>query len=161
MAAQTRYNYFTHKGMAGGIVDLAPIAVDSFINESENGVLGFGMGVVDGTVPGKFVKAPESTSDKFEGIVTNRLTTERDLEGALSLRKQATVGVMKYGRIYVQLVHEAAPTYGAAVHMVCTGDDAGKFTTTGGMAINARFMGTNENDIAEIELLSAPVVTGA
>ena len=53
MSAQTRYGYSTPKGHAGGIYDLAPYAVDSFINEAETGVLKFGMGVK--------VDAPENT----------------------------------------------------------------------------------------------------
>ena len=45
MSAQTRYGYSTPIGSAGGIVDLAPYAVDTFLNEEETGTLKFGMGL--------------------------------------------------------------------------------------------------------------------
>ena len=45
MSAQTRYGYSTPIGAAGGIVDLAPHAIDTFLNEEESGVLRFGVQV--------------------------------------------------------------------------------------------------------------------
>ncbi|MGN9096384.1 hypothetical protein [Flintibacter porci] len=42
MSAQTRYGYATPIGAPGGIVDLAPYAIDTFLNDEENGVLKFG-----------------------------------------------------------------------------------------------------------------------
>ena len=86
---QTSYGYNTPMGAAGGIVDLAPHYIASFVNEANNGVLGFGMGCVKGTNAGKGVTIPnaDSTAAVFEGIITNRRTTELDLEGNLSLRK--------------------------------------------------------------------------
>mgnify|MGYP000850572179 CR=1 FL=1 len=42
MSAQTKYGYSTPIGAAGGIVDVAPHQIDTFLNEEENGVLKFG-----------------------------------------------------------------------------------------------------------------------
>ena len=80
---QLNYNYNTTIGAAGGIVDLAPHYVRSFINEAANGAMLFGMGVTAGTLAGQGVKVPATadTAGKFEGIVTNRRTTELNLEG--------------------------------------------------------------------------------
>jgi len=49
MSAQTRYGYSSPIGAAGGIVDLAPYAIDAFLNEEDTGKMQFGMGVVTGS----------------------------------------------------------------------------------------------------------------
>lgn len=154
MSAQTTYSFDMVKGDAGGIYDLAPYEINSFCNEAANGALAFGMGAVTGTKAGKSVKLPTAVTDTFEGIVTNRRTTERDLEGKLALRKGVTVGLMRYGRVWVALGTSVAATYGDAVYLIVSGTDAGKFTnvSTGALAINAKFIGAAENGIAPIEL---------
>ena len=158
MGAQNTYTFSTPIGQAGGIYDLAPYAVDSFVNESNNGVVKFGMGVVQGTAAGKQVKVPVSGSSAavFEGIVTNRRTSENALEGGVSLKKGVAIGVMRYGRIYGLLATGVTPTYGAAVYMVKSGDDAGCFTTSsdGTIAIKGRFLSVASNGIALIELFN-------
>lgn len=155
---QTSYGYNTPMGAAGGIVDLAPHYIASFVNEANNGVLGFGMGCVKGTNAGKGVTIPnaDSTAAVFEGIITNRRTTELDLEGNLSLRKKCALGVMRYGVIYAVLAEGADPAYGEAVYMVKTGDDAGKFTdsSTSTIAIKGRFLSAAENGVAIVELFN-------
>lgn len=59
MSAQTKYGYSTPIGAAGGIVDVAPHQIDTFLNEEENGVLKFGVGVVQGSKPGVNIALPE------------------------------------------------------------------------------------------------------
>lgn len=163
MGAQTTYGYNTAMGEAGGIIDLAPYAIDSFANEADTGVLKFGVGVVKGTSAGKQVKLPSATSvsDDFEGIVVNRRTSEYDMEGKIHIRKDSTVGVMRYGRIYGRVAKTATPAYGSAVYMVVSGDEAGCFTNVAdnGVAVNARFLGAKDSSaqIAAIEL-NAPVI---
>ena len=111
MSAQTRYGYATPIGAAGGIVDLAPYAVDTFLNEEENGVMKFGMGVVQGSKPGVNIALPESgaTADKFEGVTTNNRTTEYDMDGHLGFARAsasascATVGSMSVLRPVMSL----------------------------------------------------------
>ena len=102
MSAQTRYGYSTPIGAAGGIVDLAPHSIDTFLNEEEPGVMRFGVGVVQGSKPGINIALPDdkATAATFEGITTNNRTTEYDLEGELHIRSGAAVGVMRYGKIY-------------------------------------------------------------
>ena len=156
--SQTSYVYNTPMGAAGGIVDLAPHFIVAFTNESTTGAMGFGMGVVKGTTAGSTVKVPVvgSSATDFEGIVTNRRTTELDLEGNLSLRQKCTVGVMRYGVIYGLLAEGADPAYGKALYMVKTGDDAGKFTDSSSstLAIKGRFLSGAEGGIAMIELFN-------
>lgn len=170
--AQLKYGYSTPVGEAGGIIDLAPYAVDTFTNEEDTGKMGFGVGVVTGTAAGKQVKLPvsASTAANFEGVVTNRRTTEYDLEGKIHIRKNATVGVMRYGRIYVRVATGATPAYGKAVYMLNSGDEAGYFTdkastTTGEpsntvtvnhVAVKGRFLGEADTTrgIAAVELFN-------
>lgn len=155
---QLSYSYNTPMGAAGGIVDLAPHFIVAFTNEAETGAMAFGMGVVKGTNAGKGVKVPVSGSSAtdFEGIVTNRRTTELDLEGNLSLRNKCTVGVMRYGLIYALLAEGATPEYGDAVYMVKSGDDAGKFTDSSSstVAIKGRFLSGADNGVAIVELFN-------
>lgn len=154
---QTNYSYNTRIGAAGGIVDLAPHYVRSFINEAKTGEVQFGMGVTAGAQAGKGVKLPATgdTAGKFEGIVTNRRTTELDLEGELTLRNKCALGVMQYGTIYALLATDVTPAYGDAVYLNISGDDAGKFTNTSGsttVAVKGRFASEADNGVAIVEL---------
>ena len=158
MSAQTTYGFSTPIGQAGGIYDLAPYAIDAFVNEANDGVMKFGMGVVVGANPGEGVAVPtaEATASKFEGIVSNRRTTENKILGGVELRKGCTVGVMRYGRIYGLLAADEKPAYGDPVYLVKSGADAGCFakTSTGNVAIKGRFLGGASDGIALIELFN-------
>ena len=155
---QLSYSYNTPMGAAGGIVDLAPHFIVAFTNEADTGAMGFGMGVVTGTNAGYGVKLPtsDSAAADFQGIVTNRRTTELDLEGNLSLRNKCTLGVMRYGLIYAVLADGATPEYGDAVYMVKSGTDAGKFTDSSSstIAIKGRFLSGADNGVAIVELFN-------
>jgi hypothetical protein len=130
MSAQTRYGYTPTSGAAGGIVDLAPYAIDTFLNEEDTGVLKFGIGVVKGSNPGTNVAIPASgaKATDFEGITVNNRTTEFDLEGAVSVRHGSAVGVMRYGRVYGRVAENVEPAYGDSVYMIVDGDEVGCFT---------------------------------
>lgn len=161
MSAQTRYSFSTPIGAAGGIVDLAPYAIDTFLNEEENGVLKFGTGVVQGSKPGINIVLPASgaTADTFEGIATNNRTTEYDMDGKLAVRKGASVGVMRYGRIYGRVAADVEPAYGDPVYLIAGGDEAGCFTNAAGdstIAVKGRFLGGVDTNaqIAVIELFN-------
>lgn len=155
---QTSYSYNTPMGAAGGIVDLAPHYIASFINEAATGAMAFGLGVVKGTNAGSGVKVPVagSAAGDFEGIVTNRRTTELDLDGGLSLRNKCSLGIMRYGVIYALLADGATPEYGDALYMVKSGDDAGKFTDSSSstLAIKGRFLSGADNGVAIVELFN-------
>lgn len=159
MSAQIKYGYSTPMGAAGGIVDLAPYAIDTFLNENETGVL-FGMGVVQGTKPGINVAKPASgaTAAKFEGIVTNNRTTEFDMNGKLTVKKGASVGVMRYGRVYGRVAAGIKPAYGEKAYLIISGDEAGCFTnvSSNNVAVAARFLSTVDTaaQIAVIELFN-------
>lgn len=158
MSAQTVYRFSTPVAQPGGIYDLAPYAVDSFQNEAANGALKFGMGVVQGTKPGAQVNVPDSnaTAAVFEGIVTNRRTSENGMFGGVELFQNITVGVMRYGRIWGLLADNEEPNYGDPVYLVISGDDAGCFaaTSTDNVAVKARFLSGAEDGIALIELFN-------
>lgn len=173
MSAQTRYGYSTPIGAAGGIVDLAPHAIDTFLNEEESGVLRFGVGVVQGSKPGINIALPDdkATAAVFEGITTNNRTTEYDMEGKLHVRSGAAVGVMRYGKIYGRVAEGIEPAYGDAVYLITSGDEAGCFTNEAtavvaegeaeaaapaAISVKARFVGGVDKSaqIAAIELFN-------
>ena len=169
MSVQTRYGYSSPIGAAGGIVDLAPYAIDAFLNEEDTGKMQFGMGVVTGSKKGTGIKLPvkASTAANFEGVTTNRRTTEYDVEGDLKLRKAATIGVMRYGRIYVRVAAGVKPGYGDSLYLITEGDEAGCFTNAAAStepgstdqatsAIKGRFLGGVDTSaqIAAVELFN-------
>jgi len=160
MSAQTRYGFFTTIGAAGGIVDLAPHAIDTFINEEETGKLKFGVAVVRGANAGSGIALPtdDATAAKIEGIVTNNRTTEFDMEGKLYVRKGVAVGVMRYGRIYGRVATGVTPAYGDAVYVLTSGDEAGYLTNAAddAVAIKARFLGGVDStaQVAPVELFN-------
>lgn len=165
MSAQTRYGYSSPIGAAGGIVDLAPYAIDAFLNEEDTGKMQFGMGVVTGAKKGTGIKLPvkASTAANFEGVTTNRRTTEYDVEGDLKLRKAATIGVMRYGRIYVRVAAGVKPGYGDSLYLITEGDETGCFTNAASqtegsttIAVKGRFLGGVDASaqIAAVELFN-------
>jgi len=160
MSAQTSYKFFPAIGVAGGIVDLAPYAVDTFKNEEATGAMLFGLGVVKGTAAGQQVKKPVSgsTAADFEGVAVNNLTTEYDMEGKIHILNGAPIGVMRYGRVYVRVATGATPEYGDALYMVKTGDEAGYFTDSSSstVAVKGRFLGAADasNGVAPVELFN-------
>lgn len=159
MGAQTKYRFSTPIGAAGGIVDLAPYAIDTFLNEEETGKMKFGLGVVQGTTAGSQVKLPTAAEDKFEGVTTNNRTTEYDMEGKINVRKGVAMGVMRYGRIYVRVASDATPKYGDPLYLVCDeGEDQGCFTQdeASNMAVAGRFLGAPSDGIAVAELFNSP-----
>lgn len=159
MSAQTRYGYSTPMGHAGGIYDLAPYAIDTFINEAANGVMKFGTGVMRGSNPGHNVTVPAqgAAAANFEGIAVNNRTTEYDLDGNLSIRKGASVGVMRFGRVYGRVVPGVEVAPGQPVYMVVSGEHAGYFTSKEeGIAIKGRFLTAIDatTQVAVIELFN-------
>lgn len=166
MSAQKRYGYQTAMGAAGGIVDIAPYAIDTFLNEEDTGKLVFGMGVVQGENAGHGIAIPtaDATVAKFEGITVNGRTTEYDMEGKLALRNGASVGVMRYGRIYARVADGVTVAYGDAAHLIIEGENAGLFTKTASsasgsktVAIKGRFMSgvdATGSNIAVVELFN-------
>lgn len=160
MSAQLTYKYSTPIGAAGTIVDLAPYAIDTFKNEEDTGDMLFGLGVVQGTTVGVQIKKPvaASTAAVFEGITSNNLTTEYDLEGKVHVRNGAAIGVMRYGRIYGRVAAGVTPAYGDALYMIKSGDEAGYFTnsSSGTVAVKGRFLSTvdSTNRVAMVELFN-------
>ena len=160
MSAQTTYNYTSTIGTAGGLVDLSPYAIDTFLNEEETGNMLFGVGVVQGSTPGTNVALPTeaATADVFEGVTTNNRTTEYDMEGKTHINEGAAIGVLRYGKIYVRVAADVEPAYGDALYLITSGDEAGYFTNsdTGTVAVKGRFIGgvDTASQIAAVELFN-------
>lgn len=159
MSVQTAYNFYTEKGVAGGLYDLSHHDVNSRRNECENGVLKFGMGVVVGTAKGAQVKLPASgaTLATFEGITVNGFSTEMDMDGAVALKNEATVGVLTHGRVWARIKAGITPAYGEALYLIIDGENAGLFTNateTNAIEITGgKFVGTKgTGDIAPVEI---------
>lgn len=167
MAAQTSYNFFTTRGIAGGLYDLSDHVIDARRNEEDTGVLGFGLGVVVGTNAGIDVKLPggsETNASTFEGVTVNGFTTEQNRAGDVLLVEGATVGVLSHGRIWVKVVDGITIAYGDNVYLVVSGDDKGKFTSDsrGGVRIGeARFLGvpgSGNTNVVEFHTVGAAAV---
>ena len=159
MSVQTAYNFYTEKGVAGGLYDLSHHDVNSRRNECEDGVLKFGMGVVVGTTKGAQVKLPASGANiaSFEGIVVNGHSTEMDMAGEVAVKNEATVGVLTHGRVWARIKAGITPAYGDALYLITAGENAGLFTNateTNAIAITGgKFVGTKgTGDIAPVEL---------
>lgn len=58
MSAQTTYSQSTPRGAAGGLYDLSGHAVNTRINAETGLTMKFGLGVVQGSVPGSEIKLP-------------------------------------------------------------------------------------------------------
>ncbi len=158
--AQTRYGFTTPVGGAGGILDIAPYEINTFLNEEDTGVMKHGIGVVTGTKAGTQVRVPATgdTAAIFEGVTVNNRTTELDMEGKLYIKNGAALGVMRYGRILVRVADGVEPAYGEAAYLIITGDEAGFFTNVadGNVAVKAKFIGGVDTvgNVAPVELFN-------
>lgn len=162
MAAQTSYSYQTPRGVAGGLYDISPYAIDSRTNgEIVPGALMFGMGAVQGDVPGVTVAIPTAgdTGDAFEGIVLTGFTNQQNMLGEIQIYPQQTVGILRWGRAWARIAEGVTPAYGESLFLIIDGDEAGLFTTSPGivdaenLAINGRFIGgAGTGAVAPVEL---------
>lgn len=164
MSAQTSYGYISRVGAAGGLVDLTPHSISSFLNGEEDGAMRFGYGVVQGSNPGVNIALPtaDSTAAQFEGITTNNRTTEFSLDGKLNVRNTAAVGVITFGRVYACVAEDVSPSYGDGLYLITDGEEAGRFTNAAGsgdpktIAVKGRFIGGVDStaQIAPVELFN-------
>ena len=142
MAAQLDYSYTTPKGVAGGKYDIAFDEVITRKNEEADGVLKYGMAAMIGTNAGSDVK------------VLRAANTEQDMNGHVVVKKCASVGIVRKGRVWCRLASDAEPAYGAKAYVVVTGKDAGTFTHTEGsnVDIGATFGNAKDDGIAVVEI---------
>lgn len=156
MAVQMNYGE-PSRGIPGLLYDRANYEAVTRRNGADDGKMLFGLGVVQGTEPGKDITLPATgvTVDKFEGVVMYSANTEMDDDGAVLLHKGQILDVCQSGKLWVQLVDSVEPVYGQPVYLVITGDDAGKFTPTKGtnLAVKARFIGAAQNGIAPAQFV--------
>ena len=144
--AQTSYSFKTSVGIAGGLYDITPYVIDARRNEENDGVLGFGKGVVKGTTAGSQVLLPDSdsTAADFEGITVNGFTTENNMSGNVLLANGVTVGVISKGRVWACVKGSLTIGYGDKVYLITSGDNVGKFSnvaTDGILIPGAKFIG--------------------
>ena len=163
MAVQTSYGFSPSRGVAGGLYDMSPRAVNSRTTEAE---IVFGIGVMQGSAPGSNVALPAAASAAaaFEGIVLNGGTQEMNMEGAVTVGKGKTVSVLSYGRAWVRVEPESEIKYGDDLYLITDGDHAGRFTnsssTSTKIAVPGKFIGANTTTgIAPAELFNAPALT--
>ena len=154
MAAQLDYGYAIPSGVAGGLANNTHHEVISRRNESANGSMKQGLGVVVGTTAGKTVKVPSSASDKFEGIALHVHNVEMDMEGTAVIKKDASISVIKHGEVWARVATDVEPAYGEKAYLVATGANAGCFTNVadGAIDVGAKFLSTVDNGIAVVQL---------
>lgn len=162
---QTDYGYNQPLGIPGGIFDLSSRSIVTRTVDP-NCDIKAGMGVVIGATAGETVKTPATgaTAATFEGVfVHGSKQMEHQMDGAASTGEGSAIGVMRKGRIWAMVASTATTTYGKAVALILSGDNAGKFTDSGDSKeaskvalTNVVFLGTEksdmENGIAVIEL---------
>jgi len=115
----------------------------------------FGLGAIRGTTPGETVAVPTETFDTatFEGVIMNNFLVEHDLADGYTMGGNNAVGVCRHGDIWVQISEDVEPAYGDLVHLLFTGDNAGKFSNDGGIALTGMFTGSRTDEgIAPVEL---------
>jgi len=159
---QLNYNYQPPIGIAGGLYDLSPHAINSRANgETTLGAMRYGMGVVQGDTPGVNVAVPTSSStiEEFEGISMTGFTNQMNMAGQVVIYPQGTVGVLRWGRAWARVEENITINYGDPVYLITSGANTGLFTndaggaTTPNLAINAMFIGgLGTTSIAPIEL---------
>lgn len=161
MSVQTSYGFATPRGIAGGLFDLTPYSIDSRLSAEGDGVLKYGMGVVQGDNPGTNVKKPvaASTIAVFEGIALNGLSTQQNMVGEVAILENQTVGVLRFGRCWARVPDGVTPAYGNALHLIIAGANAGYFTNAevdagSIIAVNGRFIGPAQNGLAPAELFN-------
>lgn len=88
MAVQMNYGE-PSRGIPGLLYDRANYEAVTRRNGADDGKMLFGLGVVQGTEPGKDITLPATgaTVDKFEGVVMYSANTEMDDDGAVLLHK--------------------------------------------------------------------------
>ena len=165
--SQRSYGHHQRAAVPGGLRDTSPHSIVARANEETKlGAVKFGMGVVQGTAPGTNVKLPvsDSTSGAFEGVVITGVKS-MDLQGKIAIGETDTLGILKWGKVWVRLASGlASVAYGDALYLVTSGDDAGKFTNEAdnAVAVNGVFIGGIESgDMAPVELFNQGSAVGA
>jgi len=157
---QLNYGYATPAGIAGGLKDLSPYAIDTRNNVEATGVLLYGTGVVQGANSGNDINLPTtaSTVAEFEGVAMNGFTTQHSLEGSIGVPENMPVGILGYGKAWVRVGEDANVSYGEDVYLITDGEEAGFFTTSADAVtkfkIKATWIGAKSGDIAPIELFN-------
>lgn len=168
--AQLSYALNMVQAMAGMLADLARSLVDSFAAE---GIVRFGYGVIAGTDASKQVKVPAASGGTFRGVALHVHTKEVGSSGYGEYADEATVSVMREGRVHVPIDATASdaavvPAMDGAVYLVFSSAEGGVPGTfradTGLVAASANqataelvtgavFRGVTANGLAEIELV--------
>jgi hypothetical protein len=129
--------------------DIAPYAVVSRINgEASSEALKFGMGAKVGSKPGVNVLAPATgrTAAQFEGVVLNGFTQQMNSAGDVKVESGQTVGILRYGNVWVRVPDGVTPNYGDALYLIPAGANAGLFTNASAspnIPIAGRFVDEN------------------
>jgi len=148
MGGQLNYGYQPPLGLPGTLDDLSNKDIDSRLNgETSVTAMQYGMGVMEGTIPGIDVLIPTTTSTigQFEGVSMNGKTTQQTMDGKVLVYPGDTVGVLRWGRPWVRIAPGLTIGYNDPVFLIISGADVGKFTNvdggTGTLAVKATFTG--------------------
>jgi hypothetical protein len=126
---QTSYSQYMEPAIAGTLYDMSPHTIDSKAAEA---TIGLGFGLIAGTDPATQAKVPTATfSTGFIGVALLQ-AKEQDSDGNVVYATTATVPVLRKGRAWVPFISGYAITAETAAYLICTGDNAGQWTSSAG-----------------------------
>lgn len=141
---QLSYSQYMEPAIVGTLYDMSPHTIDSYAAE---GSIGLGNGIIAGTNPEKQAKVPAATfSAGFKGVALLQ-AKEQDADGNVVYTATDTVPVLRKGRAWVPFISGYTITAETAAYLICTGDNAGQWTSSAGATALAA--------------LSTPIVTVA
>ncbi len=153
--SQLNYSFETPKAVPGGLADISFSTINSRANAENDGVMGFGMGVMNATA-GKSIKLPIAamTASTFAGVTVALPDTEQDMNGNVVVKKGRTMSVMTCGHVWARCEDDDAPSEGEKAYLIVDGDNKGTFTATEGsnVDVGAKFGNAVDEGIAEVIL---------
>ena len=156
MAIQNDVRQSLPRGPLGTKVDASLDGIDSRALEGSYDSV-FGKAVIRGSIPGRTVVLPNAmfSRDVFEGVAMSNFLMEIWTDGSIDIPEGSSIGVMRWGRVWVHTAPDAAPGYGDAAYVIPSGENAGMFTTeaAGNVKISGCFIGgKTDGDAAPLEL---------
>ncbi|MCD8201917.1 MAG: hypothetical protein LUD47_07625 [Clostridia bacterium] len=150
MSAQTHYGRRAFFGAPGGLLDVTPMAVDSFANGEELNVMKYGVAVVnakdeeteDTLTETVVLPTSASTVKDVLGITCTDRTSEHGLEGELYVRSRVAINVLAWGRIWARVPEGITTQLNDDVYVITQEGETQGFLTNEetNLKLNARFI---------------------
>lgn len=156
MAVQLNYNYGTPKAIPGQKADISPIdVVVARLNTEDDGDIRFGMAVAPATgKENSAIALPTGATTEIAGVVLHGQNYEQDMSGAVIIKKNDTLGVIRKGHVWARLKdNETEPKYGTKAYVVINGDGVGCFTATEDVG-NTLDIGATFGNASEIDAVT-------